>query len=110
VASRELVVCSSKLPNFDGDDPCVIEDRRTSLFCVSLRSCGGATRLWRDGDDASSRHVRCDEYSIESSSEEIEARERWKQCRVRSCSTAGVHCRIATGSSPRSQSEKKIQS
>jgi hypothetical protein len=28
--------------------------------------------LWRDGDDASLRHVRCDEYSIESNGGEIE--------------------------------------
>jgi hypothetical protein len=72
VASRELAGVQQQATELCGADPCIIEDRRTSLFCMSLRSCGGATRLWRDGDDASLRHVRCDEYSIERKPREIE--------------------------------------
>jgi hypothetical protein len=72
VASRELGGVQQQATELCDADPCIIEDRRTSLFCMSLRSGGGATRLWRDGDDASLRHVRCDEYSIESNGGEIE--------------------------------------
>jgi hypothetical protein len=56
------------------DNPCIIGDRRANLFLyVSPFLWGCHEAMERgDGDDASLRHVQCDEYSIEEEEREIE--------------------------------------